>query len=251
MSNPWIRLYREALHDPKVVTLSDRQHRAWFNCLLIAGDDGKLPSKRDIAVHMRTTIVEAEQLICELVEAGLIDADVMSGAVPVYSVHGWTKRQYASDSSAARVRKYREKKAETTCNGDETLQSRPRNGAESESDTETDTENKLFPSEQDPARVKVDELGFNFGLNDGKGRRKDAAKELVRRADGLGIDTAEVIKIATEARPKNLAAYLTKLFANRIADKLPGIDQQIIRDALWGKPQPYATICSLLLEAPA
>ena len=39
MSNQWIRLYREALHDPKIVTLSDRQHRVWVNFLLMADDD--------------------------------------------------------------------------------------------------------------------------------------------------------------------------------------------------------------------
>ncbi len=249
MSNPWIRLYREALHDPKVVTLSDRQHRAWFNCLLIAGDDGKLPSKRDIAVHMRTTIVEAEQLICDLVEAGLIDADVMSGAVPVYSVHSWTKRQYASDSSAARVRKYREKKAETTCNGDETLQSRSRNGAESESDTETDTDTPGLPSSLEAARErKSDDQGI---LNNFLGRRKDGRQEkIMRRAEGLGLPVDDLVAAVNQHKPKNRSAYFTTLCVEWFRKRLPGLDEQIIRDALWGTDAQLAVVMNLMVQEP-
>lgn len=107
--NPWIRLYREALHDPKIVTLSDRQHRAWHNCLLIADDTGYLPAMRDIAVHLRMSAQDAEQLIAELIDAELIDPAVVNG-VRTYRLHGWEKRQYTSDSSAGRMQRYRSKR---------------------------------------------------------------------------------------------------------------------------------------------
>jgi len=89
--NPWIRLYRESLHDPKIVVLSDRQHRAWHNCLLIADDTGTLPAIRDIAVHMRMSVTDAEQMLVDLVEAELIDAAMLSGS-RTYRMHGWAKQ---------------------------------------------------------------------------------------------------------------------------------------------------------------
>jgi hypothetical protein len=157
VSNPWIRLYREALHDPKIVTLGDRQHRAWHNALLIADDTGKLPSMRDIAVHMRVTVTEAEQLICDLVEAELIDAEMQKGGGFAYRMHSWEKRQYVSDSSTERVRKHRARKQRATAvkrfsNGDVAP---PDTDAESETDTElppTKSENTSLPPEQEAAR---------------------------------------------------------------------------------------------------
>lgn len=109
-ANPWVRLYRAALHNPKIVTLSDRQHRAWHNCLLIAGDDGVLPALRDIAVHMRVTASEAEQLVCELVEAQLIDPTTSPTGERRYTMHDWNVHQYVSDHSANRVKKYRDRR---------------------------------------------------------------------------------------------------------------------------------------------
>lgn len=242
MSNPWLRLYREALHDPKLVTLPDRQHRAWFNCLLIADDTGKLPSNRDIAAHMRTTVVEAEQLICDLVEAGLIDVDAMGGA-PTYKMHGWSKRQYASDSSAERMKRHRAKKRDVTVTASDVTSY----VLESEPETETETENKFFPSEQDPARGEGNELGFDFGLMNGKGKREDI-RTIAARAEGLGLDAADLLGTTSRAKPKKPTAYMTALCVNRLKERLPGLDEQILRDALWGKPQPFATVSKLLLE---
>jgi hypothetical protein len=140
-------LYRESLHDPKIVTLSDRQHRAWHNCLLIADDNGKLPAMRDIAVHMRVTVPDAEQIICELVEAELIDVDMMKG-VRVFTMHGWSARQYVSDSSTGRVKKFRQRKR------DETAMKRFSNDEVTPPDTETDPESDVnhYPSSLDAER---------------------------------------------------------------------------------------------------
>lgn len=143
--NPWIRLYRESLHDPKIVTLNDRQHRAWHNCLLMANDDGVLPPLRDIHVHMRTTPAEAEQLICELVEAELVDVEMLKGA-RTYSMHGWSKRQYLTDSSAERTRKYRAKKKAVTSRGSHG------DGDVTPPDTEADTDSEAETDSDQPTR---------------------------------------------------------------------------------------------------
>lgn len=113
MSQPWIRLYRSSLHNPKLVCLPDRVFRAWHNCLLIADDDGTLPSMRDISVHMRCTATEAEQLVAELVEAHLVDP-IVSASHPVsFRMHGWGKWQRKWDcdpTNAERQKRARQKK---------------------------------------------------------------------------------------------------------------------------------------------
>jgi hypothetical protein len=57
----------------------------------------------------------------------------------VYVVTNWSKRQFQSDSSADRVRKFRQSK----CNGDVTLQDRYSNADVTPPDTDTETELKI------------------------------------------------------------------------------------------------------------
>lgn len=239
---PWLRLYREALHSPKIVSLTDRQHRAWHNCLLISDSNGALPAMRDIAVHMRMTTTEAEQLICDLVEAGLVDP-VMDGSRTSYVMHDWKDHQPTSDSSTERVQKHRLKDRNVTV----TDVKRSSNVIESESDTESETENKFLPSEQEAPRAKVNELRFGLGLKNGRAGRVDL-DYLARRAEGLGLDASDLIGTTNRAAPKKPTAYMTTLCVNRLKERLPGIDENVIRDALWGKDKQFAVLCQLLLE---
>jgi hypothetical protein len=109
---PWFRFYTEALDDPKVQRLPPHLFKTWVNLLCIAGkNNGKLPSIDDIAFKLRLSSQDAEQQLSELILAGLIDI-TDEGRSP----HNWAARQYVSDCSTERVRKYREKKAETQCN---------------------------------------------------------------------------------------------------------------------------------------
>lgn len=243
---PWVRLYRDSLHNPKIVSLTDRQYRAWSNCCKMAEDDtGALPSMRDIACHLRMTIQEAEQIICDLVEAGLVDVDNLSGARR-YKMHDWDTHQYVSDSSTERVRKFREKsktnKAKRFSNGDETLQKRPQT-----SDTDTETES-LTSVEQESARGK-DVKRFNFNsLMKGKGEGDGKFDWLVTRAEGLGIPTAELVAATTKAKPKNKSAYFTKLCVSWLMDASPMLLEPVARQALWGDHECYALVCAALLE---
>lgn len=246
MSNPWIRLYRDSLHDPKIVTLSDRHHRAWHNCLLIADDTGTLPALRDIAVHMRMSITDAEQMLIDLVEAELIDVNMLSGSRS-YRMHGWAKRQYVSDVSTLRSKKHRAKKTATDMQRCSDANATP---PESESDTETDI--NLVPSVLDTAPAnprkpsKAKELDFKFDLGR-TGRTKDA-NTLTRRAEGLGLPVAEIQADTERAKPDNPTAYFTRICINRLRDQLPGIDEPVLRDALWGKsPASYTAVMDALL----
>lgn len=325
--NPWIRLYREALHDPKLVCLTDRQHRAWHNCLLISDDTGTLPALRDVASHMRMSVVDATALLVDLVEAELIDADVMSGPVTVYRLHGWATRQYTSDASKERVKRYRERRKQSglpqqhhvthkqraailaktggkcgycgttekitidhmvpvgrggtddpdnlmpacrPCNSDKrdmthdeymawdgrvtkrngngnghvTLPSRPKT---SESYSEPEQNPLGLPSSLGAAREKNDQGILNrFG-----GRRQDGRHEkIIRRAEGLGVPVDDLVAAVSQHKPKNRSAYFTALCVEWFRKRLPGVDEPIIRNALWGTEAQYAVVLNLMVAAP-
>ena len=112
----WIRLYTSALHDPKIVSLSDRMHRAWINLLTIADKaDGFLPSLKHIACDLRCTLDQAKEIIDELVEAELIDRlEIENPPISSLYMHNWGRRQYRWDdvdrTSSERVRRHRAKK---------------------------------------------------------------------------------------------------------------------------------------------
>lgn len=137
MSNPWFRLYAEFAGDPVVQSLAFEDQRHYV-VLLCAKCDGTLD--RDIAPNVRERIicrslgldpVTAAEVKRRLLEVGLIDK--------TWQPTAWDKRQYISDNSTDRVRKYRKNKQIGNVSG--TLQNRFGNGP----DTETDTEQKTPP----------------------------------------------------------------------------------------------------------
>lgn len=241
--NPWIRLYRESLHDPKIVTLSDRQHRAWHNLLLVADDTGRLPSMRDIASHLRMSCTDCEQVIHELVEAELIDVDAMSGA-PSYRIHGWEKRQFTSDNSTARSRKHRNK---TNCNDSATLQERSRNDDATPPDTEpeSETDTTSLPSESDAARTKG-RKDFKFDLKGGRAGR-GSVDDLVKRAEGLGLPVDDLLRTLDRNRPEKPGGYFLGMCVKRLKERLPMVDDGVLRAALNGRSTEYTLVTALLV----
>lgn len=131
MSGRWWRAYSRARHDPKLLKLSDKTFRWWFNIVCVAADnDGVLPSHADLAVEFRTSGAAMTKALDELVSAGLLDHDE-TGIHP----HNWNGLQYKSDVSNERVKRYRERHRNGECNVTETP-------SESEAETEPDTEQK-------------------------------------------------------------------------------------------------------------
>ena len=102
----WWRAYDEAVDDPKLGALSDRQHRAWFNlCCICSQNGGSLPGVGAIAFKLRITSERAKQMIAELAALGLID--LHEGRPP--TMHNWSGRQFQSDISTERVKRFRAK----------------------------------------------------------------------------------------------------------------------------------------------
>lgn len=121
MSARWFRFYIEALDDPKVQTLDGDTFKAWINMLtLTAKHDGKLPPVADIAFALRCDITVVERYIERLSNGGLIDR--LNGGVNGYhyAPHNWDKRQYKSDTSTDRVKRFRKRSETVTVTPPET-----------------------------------------------------------------------------------------------------------------------------------
>lgn len=195
---------------------------------------------------MRMTVQEVEQVVCELVEAGLIDIEGF-GADRAFKLHDWSTHQYVSDNSTERVRKFRNKYKDETA---ETVAKRNRNVSvtppESEPDTDTDTDNKLQLSQPSATRARKSELGFNSNFKSGSGKR-DGMETLLRQAEGFGLDVEELLEITNRNNPKKREGYFSTLCVNRLKDQLHGLDEQIIRDALNGKFEQTKTVTALLM----
>ena len=106
----WFRFYSEVLDDPKVQRLDGETFKMWVNILcLTAKNDGHLPPVADMAFALRIAPNVCETVVERLLNGGLIDR-VNGGANGWhYAPHGWEKRQYKSDSSNERVKRYRQR----------------------------------------------------------------------------------------------------------------------------------------------
>jgi len=117
----WFRLYIDVLDDPKVQKLPPDLFKFWINILCLASKhDGKLPSIDDISFALRLPLHETELAFHSLEKAKLI-SEYNGGKTP----HNWRKRQYKSDTSTDRVKRFRNAR---------------RNVAVTPPDTDTDTD---------------------------------------------------------------------------------------------------------------
>lgn len=121
MSNAWFRFYHEVLDDPKVQMLPPADFKAWVNLLCLAArSEGVLPDTAATAFALRMDETGVATLIERFVIAGLIDK--LNGGLNGYryAPHGWTKRQFKSDTSSERVKRYRENKKRSSVTPPET-----------------------------------------------------------------------------------------------------------------------------------
>jgi hypothetical protein len=169
----WFRLYSEVVNDPKVQRLPCEDFRAWINLLCLASEnDGRLPSIDDVAFALRMTTDGALTVVERLSNAGLIDR-LNGGANGYhYAPHGWDKRQYKSDTSTERVKRFRQRS--------ETVSVTP---PETEADTDTESKKeKVTPSPKKGCRLPSDwrpsDADQTFAAN-----QNMTAEEIRREAD--------------------------------------------------------------------
>ena len=103
----WLRLYAEFGTDPKVQMMSEPMQRRLVMLFCLQCSNGLETfheTERETFIAFALRISEAEISLTkdEFIRRGFINPD--------WTLRNWGKRQYASDSSTARVRKHREAK---------------------------------------------------------------------------------------------------------------------------------------------
>lgn len=105
MNARWFRFYADAMRHPKVARLPDPLFRLWVELLCVAAENnGIIPPADDLKHMLKRRLDHLLRGLQDLIRASLIDP-LEDG----YKPHGWDKRQYKSDVSTGRVRKYRAK----------------------------------------------------------------------------------------------------------------------------------------------
>lgn len=103
MAHAWFRFYHDAVNNPKVQRLSAPVFRFWINALcLSAANDGWLPSVLDLKFSLRLSEAQLSDFIGQLILCNLFDKEEQ-GIRP----HNWNKRQFKSDCSTDRVKRFR------------------------------------------------------------------------------------------------------------------------------------------------
>lgn len=119
----WFRFYADAMRNPKVLRLSDKDFRLWVRLLAVASEnDGHISDENDLRLVLGMRLDHLKGGLDRLIRGGLIDP-LEDG----YEPHGWAKFQYKSDTSTERVQKHRAK----------------RNVSETPPETEADTETEV------------------------------------------------------------------------------------------------------------
>ena len=147
MANPWFRLYSEFAHDPKIQMLSEAMQRRYVMLMCLRCSEVlETLHETEIAFQLRLSTDELEQTKQLFISKNFIDKH--------WNLLNWDKRQFVSDSSTMRVAKHREKKKQPS-NIDETLQKRPSNAID------TDTDKKQIQIQSNKATVVATPVGVS------------------------------------------------------------------------------------------
>lgn len=145
----WFRLYDDAINDPKILRLAECHRWQWLATLCIASkNDGVLPQLSDVALMLRMTPKKAVAALARLRAAGLLD-ETDKGLSP----HNWEGRQYKSDSSTERVKRFRNSQRNVARSADDALaETAPESDTESEPESHQESLKHSF-AEADASRA--------------------------------------------------------------------------------------------------
>jgi hypothetical protein len=143
----WFRHYAGMMRDDKLVRVAVKSRQpvervVWLYGAMLESacemqDGGRFDIDADeVAYFLRCEADDIAAIIAALQSTGRIDGDC---------IPRWSDRQFESDASRERVRKHREKKAQRSCNGGETLQPVTVTLQETETETDTKEEEKKEP----------------------------------------------------------------------------------------------------------
>lgn len=111
MKNAWFRLYAEFATDPKVQMMSEAYQRRLLMLFCLRCGNGDVTLHDDeVAFQLRISPDEWSETKAVFVSKGFIDEDG--------NILNWDKRQFISDTSNERVKRYRERKKQAEADGD-------------------------------------------------------------------------------------------------------------------------------------
>ncbi|TXH10351.1 MAG: hypothetical protein E6R03_15565 [Hyphomicrobiaceae bacterium] len=204
MTARWFRFYSDAVRNPKVARLTDKEFRLWVELLAVASEnDGLIPGLDDLKHMLRRRLDHLSTGVERLISVGLIDA-LATG----YAPHNWDKFQYKSDVSTTRVQKHRAK----------------RNVSETPPDTETEDSVEGKPSTDAEASKSVDVVKtiFDSGIAIlvAAGSDEKAARSLIGKWRKDAKCDGTVLTILAECQAKqisNPAEWITSAVRTRSA----------------------------------
>lgn len=203
----WLRLYDDTINDPKILKLPEAMRWHWVALLCVASkNEGALPPLDDIAIQLRVTPAKATEILAALVNAGLIDKNE-TGFAP----HNWNGRQYKSDVSTERVKRFRKRERNVSETPPET-----------ETDTETDTENSEASASGAEAPTDPRKRLFDEGLpklQSMTGRGPDSCRSFVGKCLKAADDDAVIVLGLIEDAERNRVANATAWIAERLKSK--------------------------------
>jgi|GEM_PF-2963306 len=204
----WFRLYSEFASDPKVQSMSEALQRRLVMLLCLRCSNGLVTLQDDeIAFALRISEEELAQSKSVFIRKGFVNEN--------WEFINWDKRQYVSDSSAARVAKHRNKKkaeddsAKTNEKNDETFSNvtvtpPEQNRAETEAEqiqirTEAEQTHSTMPPSADeatelPSPSGAVALSIQFRKN---GVRTQAANPVLHKLAEQGV-TSEIVQAACD-----------------------------------------------------
>lgn len=217
--NLWFRFYSDSLNDIKCLKLSDRTFRVWVGLLCLAsrseGQSGNLPQLKEASILLRMTPAALAAQIEILISATLIDR-TESGLKP----HNWDTRQFKSDVSTERVKRFR--------NG---LRNVPVTAPESR---EQITEKKKESKEGPPVQVLITAPPAVIPLDDGASEEDQfwrlapaaaqkgiARSQMGKLANLCGGDFGSALRIATSSMAAKVpSAYFSKVLKGVEAERM-------------------------------
>jgi hypothetical protein len=147
----WFRFYSDAMRHPKVASLSDKEFRLWCDLLCVASErDGSIPPLSDLRHILKRRLDHLSTGVERLISARLI---VRLG--DAYAPYGWDEKQYKSDTSTDRVKRYREKRNVSVTPPD------------TDTDTDADTVTKVTGELPSPDKVFWDSAKAYLGKSKG------------------------------------------------------------------------------------
>lgn len=165
----WFRFYSDALRNPKVAALTDREFRLWVKLLAVAADnDGFIPEVGLLKHVLNGRLDHLLTGVKALSNAGLIDPKEDG-----YEPHNWSKFQYKSDTSTDRVKKHRAER-----NVSETPPEQNRTEAE------TDSKNISFETERE-----FEAWYAIYPRHVGKGQARRAYRAALQKTDSETLMT--------------------------------------------------------------